>query len=184
MLKQSSKTTTQHVTTADLKAHLRVDGTDEDTYIAALCLAAQDFIERETGRDFQITTWEMYLPEFQDRIDLLNQPVIEVTDIKYYDESETLQTLDSADYHVMLSTNLASWVETVDEWPASYVRPDSVQISYTTGYDTLPPIYTHCVKLIVGAWFEHREEISDLKLVKLPLGVDRLLNLLSVVGYK
>ena len=41
---------TQLVTTADVKAHLRIDGTEEDALIAQYILAAQDAAETRTHR--------------------------------------------------------------------------------------------------------------------------------------
>jgi len=182
----SKDSTSQHVSTADLKTHLRIDGTTEDDYIASLCLAAQAFIEEDTGRDFSDSTVDGYLNDFPDRIELTKQPVKSVTHIKYYNSSNELTTLDSTNYHVMTPTNVAGWIEPIStvSWPATYERPDSVNIKYVVGYDTVPLTLKHCIKMLVGHWFENREEVTDGKAIQVPIGVERLLMQLCVVSYR
>lgn len=40
------------ITLAEVKMHCRIDGTDDDTLLEAIILAAEDFVASQTGLDF------------------------------------------------------------------------------------------------------------------------------------
>ena len=52
------------VSLADARAHLRVDGTDEDALIGGLIVAAREYAEGFTGRRFVTTDMELTLEQF------------------------------------------------------------------------------------------------------------------------
>jgi len=52
------------VTTAEAKAHMRVDTSADDTYIAALIAAATGMAELYTRRRLVRSTWCLYLDKF------------------------------------------------------------------------------------------------------------------------
>ena len=49
------------ITLQELKAHCRIDASDEDTYLEALILAARQYAENYTWRAFQTQTWRVTL---------------------------------------------------------------------------------------------------------------------------
>ena len=57
---------TEPIDLATAKLHCRVDGTDEDTLIAALIVAAREQAEHETGRALVTQTWEQVHDAFPD----------------------------------------------------------------------------------------------------------------------
>lgn len=178
--------TTLPVSVADMRDHLRVDHTSDDDYIEGLILSATRFVEAETGRDFTDATYDAYVPEFPGLdapIQLTKQPCSEVVHIKYYATDGTQQTWDSDNYHVMKPTNVAAWIAPIytTSYPASYTRPDAVNVKYVVSYSAVPKTLEHCLKLIVGSWYEHRESNTEAKISELPLGAERLMNQLKVI---
>ena len=51
-LVSTDSTATDIVSLSDMKLHLRIDGTSDDTYVTSLINSAVTYIEEESGRDF------------------------------------------------------------------------------------------------------------------------------------
>ena len=62
--------TTEPVTTAEAKTHLRVTSATDDVYIATLVKACRQKAESELQRSLITQTWEKTLDEFPDAITL------------------------------------------------------------------------------------------------------------------
>ena len=88
-------TVTELITTAQAKAHLRVDITDDDSLIAGLVTAARMHVEIQTGRSFAQHTYRADIANFHDVMVLPWRPVQSITNIKYYntDSPQVLTTL-------------------------------------------------------------------------------------------
>ncbi|NTE57208.1 hypothetical protein G6M78_19270 [Agrobacterium tumefaciens] len=52
------------LTLAEVKAHLRLDGSDEDALLAALIRTAREHLERVTGLCLLRQTWRLYLDQW------------------------------------------------------------------------------------------------------------------------
>lgn len=133
--------TTEPVTRAEAKLHLRLDDIGgshpDDALVDALITAARQYAEHYTGLALAEQTLEAALDEFPDKeyIDLPMPPVVSITSLKYTDESGVEQTLATTKY--ALSTyGLSRRVQlTYDsEWPDTRVINDAVRIRFLTGY--------------------------------------------------
>jgi hypothetical protein len=75
-----------------------------------------------------------------------------VTSVTYYDTDNSLQTLSSSNYSVLLSTDghgRVVWASTAT-LPSLYDRPDAVIVTFTTGYADLasvPPAAVQAMKV-------------------------------------
>jgi len=189
MLIQVDSTAQASPTTAELKTHLRVDGSLDDAYIADIKIAAIEYIEHETGRDYRNHTWDYNLASFPKNriaIEIPRSPALAVSSVKYWDDDGTQQTWSSANYVVTLPTYQPGIIEpiTTKSWPGSQCRVDSVTVRFTTGYSTVPEMFNHCVKLFVGSMYENREhEIVGTISSELKFGLHRLTDQLRTVGY-
>lgn len=153
------------ISLAEAKAHLRVDGDEEDAQIDALIAAATAEIDGKNGwlgRALCTQTWKFTLPEFPyGGIRLPLAPLRSITALKYYDTSGTLQTWDASNYQVLtdLEPGIVEPVYGV-WWPAVRCRRDAVQITYVCGYgapgDVLEVIRAW-MKLRVGLLYNSRE---------------------------
>lgn len=175
---------------SDAKIHLRLNITDgsEDSYITALIAAAQDLIQRETGIRFYADVYDQFWSNFPSNaqtLQLTRYPVASVTWIKYYDLSNTLQTWSTNSYISALPTNSPGWIEPVYNifYPVNVrPRPDSVNVRYTTGFTTIPLAAVQACKLLVGSWYENRENEAMLTR-EMSYGIDRLLRQMDCRGY-
>lgn len=201
------------VSTADLKTHLRILHDDEDAYIGALEDAAQKAIERYTGMALLTQTLRLTLERFPvaradyfssegfvgrsgGEITLPSPPVQSVTSIKYYNDANSLVTWSSDEWETDIYPD-SPWVPQFYPtrvrpaygytWPVTYDRLDAVQITYVAGRKAaadIPQQLAQVVRLMVGDWFENREEtVVGVGSNKIELGwVQRLLDPYRVNG--
>lgn len=152
------------LTTAELKAHLRVTHDLDDTYIDALQDAAVQAVQDYTFQQLLPATWKLLLNSFpDDEIQIEKLPVTEITNIKYYDIDNTEQTLAADDYTTEIRTSPAI-IEPVDSFPRTYNRYNAVEITFTAGYAdaaSVPDDIKHAIKLIVGNLYSYRDDLQQ-----------------------
>jgi len=168
----------------DAKAHLRVDGKDEDAYITDLCAAANDQLDGDTGwlkRALGQQSWRLVLDGFEhccrarrdarfnpQRIDLPLPPLQQVTAVKYLDGDGNEQTLDAVNYRAVNCGSEPSFIMPAagKSWPSHLSAPDAVRVEFTAGYGNeegmikLPRNIVAAMKLLVGQWYEQRMPIA------------------------
>lgn len=166
------------LTLAQIKAHLRILTSSEDTHIGTLQLAARQHIENITGRVMMARTLEIYLPEFRDEMLLPRPPLSSVTSIKYLDTSNTLQTLNASTYVVEPASFFGSvQLAYGKQWPNTYVHPRAVTIRFVAGAATaaeVPEEFKHAIKLLTAHWYYNREPTLE-KGQPLPHAIDALI---------
>ncbi len=130
--------TVEPVSVAEVQAHLRVDSDADEDLVAALAIAAREWCEMATGRQFCAATLRTQLSGFPDDgapIQLPRAPVSAVTGVTYLDGSGASQTLSASDY--VLAADLAPAEISLAAgatWPTTADRAASVTITYTAGY--------------------------------------------------
>lgn len=167
---------------AEAKSHLRVDHSDDDTYIADLVLAAQGWLDGfggVLGRALINQTWQEQLAGFAPRIPLLVGPVQSIINITYFDADETEQTL-STDVYRLLGGGRDYLVEKSGQvWPSTYARDDAVTITYVAGYgaaaNAVPAQIRQAARFLVGHWYEHREAAVSGPMTAMPLAVQSMI---------
>ena len=177
--------TSEPISSAEAKVHLRVTHTNDDTYIATLITAARRFAEESTNRRFVNQTWDMFTESgFPREIVVPYPPLVSVTSIKYYDCSNTERTLGTSYYEVVSACEPGRIKEAYGySWPNTLGgRYQNVTVRFLCGYGTatnaVPSDIQHAMKLLVGRWYEHREEISDGKtLSRVPVAAESLLRM-------
>lgn len=132
--------TDEPVTLAMVKQNCRleVNDTSQDGLLLLLLGAATDEFENQTSRQLCEGVWELVLPAFVAEAYLEKSPVQEVMSVKYYDESNVLQTMDAALYDVDVVDASAPGKVTFNELPATYERHDAVMIQFKAGYVKVP----------------------------------------------
>lgn len=167
------------ISLTEMKEHLRVVGNDDDTYIDGLTAAAVASLghDGELGRAIITTTIDEAL-QFPTRdVYLSILPVASLVSVTYYDGDNAEQTATLADFTLYKSDDWA-FVRS-DNWPSPYDRPDAITIQYVAGQDrgSVPENIIHAIKLVVGHWYQNRENASDVKLTEIPLAAGHLLGL-------
>jgi uncharacterized phiE125 gp8 family phage protein len=133
--------TVEPVTVAELKSHLRLDGSDEDPYLETLIETARMEAENYTGRQFVNATWSWVLDRFpcSSTFELPKAPLSSVTSITYTDDQgNTGQVWDASKY-------------IVDAPSGPYVVPGRVSLAYGQSYpNTYPQINVITILFVAG----------------------------------
>ena len=153
------------VSLADVKAHCRIDHSDDDTYIAGLIAAAVAFVDAqgELGRAMITQTWAQYESQAPGRVRLDMGPFIELVSVKFFDAAGSLQTATLADFEIRLHGDFVICKPKEDrEWPTADTREDAIKITYTAGYGAasdVPAGIKHALLMLIGHWYENREAV-------------------------
>ena len=158
-----------------VKAHLRVDGDEEDGYVGGLIAAAVSYLDGPRGvlgRCVQSQRWRLDMRDGWGGE--LKLPLPHASDI-----SAVLVDDDGQDQPLPVT------VRDCDPW--SIVRPDSgtsrpVRLSFTAGVpEDIAPSLQQAVLLIVGNWYLNREEVvTGTIATALPLSAQRILAPLKI----
>ncbi len=118
----------------EAKAHLRVDGTQDDTLIASLISGARQVAESLLGRAFITQTLRLLSDTAPERIFTLPRaPVQSVTHIKTYDDADVATTLSSSLYMLDLADSRIS-LRNNAQWPAVSRAINGFEVQYVAGY--------------------------------------------------
>lgn len=166
------------VSVADMKQHLRVDISDDDTLIQSLIAAATRAAEVATDRQLITATYQQKWDRFPPYLKLLRPPLQTVNFIKYIDTGGVLQTLETYRYNVSTSKQPAEvWPAFGYVWPPTRSIIECVTVEFVCGATEAPPAVIHAIKLMVGHWYENREETSEKQLYQIPLAARHLLGI-------
>lgn len=155
-------------TTVEAKAHLRVDFTDDDTYINSLCLAAKETIENYCNLKLMDTDIVQYCDIWEETKNLyfsptLNSGDVSVTSITYYDSDNAQQTWASTEYIVNKYAAPAEIALEINKtYPSISGRVGGIAVSYsvgTTASADIPDQLKQAALILIGNMYENRQEI-------------------------
>jgi len=201
----SSAASTDILTTAEAKTHLRVTHSAEDTYIGTLIKVATTFAEKYCASAFVDTTYKMTMENWQDvfvsnstpvggfyspytglsQILLPKSPISSVSSITYYDTDNAQQTWASSNYNVLNPENQKGFIEVADgsEYPSIYSRGNAITITFISGYGAaasdVPDTIKQAVLLIIGNLYEKREDMVH----RMPTSAEYLLEPFRIWEY-
>jgi uncharacterized phiE125 gp8 family phage protein len=180
-----SQPAVEPISLSEAKDHLRIDGTDEDTYLATIITAARRYCEQYCNRAFITQTWKQYPTVFTDGMKLSINPVQSVSSITYYDVDGASQTLASNQYQVDLSADICRVYEAVNvDFPdVQDEKINPITITYVSGYGDaatdVPMDIRHAIKFMIAHFFQNREGVNVMQSVSnipMPESVKVLLN--------
>lgn len=161
------------VSTADMKVHLRLNDTSEDSLLSDWIEAAALTFTHATGYVLTETAFKLYLDAWPDGgiVFIPRRPMKTITGVEYLDEAGNWQTLNG-------TTNDSKSV------PARIVLPSSlptlhatqvpkVRVSFTAGFtaaSSIPKSALVAVKLLVSHWYAQREAYGEVSLTEVPMG--------------
>lgn len=174
----------------EAKAHLRLDGDDERTYVEALVAAAQGWIEGPDGwlgRALGVQTLEVSLERFCPAFMLPILPVISIVEVRHRNAAGVEAVVPVENY--ALTGRVLSVVGGAT-WPSTGDFADAVTVRYLAGYGRMegageaaemvndaPAPIRHAILLLVGQWFAFRSNVAeDGRTVQLPFAVEALLS--------
>jgi len=184
-----------------VKVHLRVVGASEDAALTLIALAATDALQDYLGCAFTTTTYlwtrDAFAPGrsptddfwYEDRpsgprapvyLKLPFGPVQSVTHIKYLDDAGVLQTWSPSNYQLDTFYGRVAPVPGA-VWPTpARDRFSAVQIQFVAGFGatftSIPARVTLGLYMLIGHWFENREELQTFTLQHVPLGLFNLID--------
>lgn len=161
-LVRTTDATSEPVSLAELKDHLRVDDANSDTLIASLGVAAREVAETWTRRQFITAPYTFTLDRFpyqgydnyrfgappqaegsplyswcmhRNIIRIPVAPVLAVSSIAYIDTAGATQTLSASNYILDKLSEPARLTPAYSlTWPATQARINAVTISFTAGW--------------------------------------------------
>lgn len=173
--------TKQVVTLSDVQAHLRIDDDSaEDVLLMSYIAATTKYIENYLSRALITQTWDYFLDEFSNEIELPAPPLQSVTSVSYIDTDGNTQVLSGSVYDV--DTSVEPGVVRLaygQSWPAIRSTPNAVIIRFIAGYgDTETSIEApikQAALLLIGHFYENRESTAILTIKEVPMAFKSLL---------
>lgn len=159
------------ITLAEARVYMRSSETADDDMVTLLLTAATDLVEQWCDVAILQATYAAYYPEFpvsatlgtiNDILPLPRPPIVSVDTVTYYDDDNTLQTLDVANYFTVTGTPAAIAVTTTI---STYTRHDAICIEYTAGYDDSYVSVPEALRTAVGmtvAWLYDNPDTKEL----------------------
>lgn len=176
------------VSLTEVKSHLRVDTTDEDTYLNSLIKAATIYVERRQWRALITQTWDLVLDEFpeDDTITIPMPPLQSVTSITYTDNDGNTSTFSSDNYIVDTDSEPGRVVLKSDaSWPSDTLQEAAaVTVRFVAGYgdsaDSVPETTRIAILMLIANWYENREPVAlGTGVREMPFGLRALIDLES-----
>ncbi len=173
------------VTAAELKAHLRLNTTDEDALLSHFISAARQLFETLTDRAVITSTWSLHLDAFPRVLRLPRAPLQSVTWVRYYDQSDTQVTWDAANYSVDTKREPGRVVPKVwfPDWrifpvypPLSYKVSPKIEVRFVAGWSSVPALVKQAILLLAAHYFQRRDSHVEGKLDEVPLGFMSIVN--------
>lgn len=174
----------QPVSVADVKSHLKIDYTDDDTLLGSYIGAAVDFVEQYCARALMVQTIQIAYDCFPgtDRrnplqaLRLHQSPVRSVEELKYYDADNAEQTLTEGTDFVLDKITAPARITPAPgkSWPSTAARVGAVLVSVECGYTAatdVPAAIRQAILLLVGDMYEVRQDYPK----KMPTAAERLL---------
>lgn len=149
------------VSLEEAKSHLRLEGVDDDAYVAVLIAAARRRCEAYQSRAYITQTWDLYLDGFPaGDIRIPIAPLESVVSVKYKDTAGSMQTLDPSCYVVDTASEPGRISPACGQsWPSTYGEINAVEIRFVAGYGAAADVPEHirqAILMTVGDLYEHR----------------------------
>ena len=187
-LKRITAPTTEPLSLTEVKAHLRITHSDEDTLITSLIKVARQQAESITHRSIASAVYEFTIDDFpSDEIVLPMPPVESVTSIIYKDK-DSVETTWASDEWIFYNSEPAKIIPAYGkDFPSFTPYPiGAVKIRYTAGYKTtstdadliIPEEIKQALRLLVADYYEFREDLLSKGHIPktVPFGVIALLS--------
>lgn len=178
--------TSEPITLTEAKLHLRVDNDVEDTLISALIVAARLQVEFDTWRALMTQTRKLSLDntEVKTFTGITGSPIQSVSHVKYFDIDVVQQTMSTGSYEVnKLNEPTIIKLNTIPNMPDMM---NAFEIQFVCGYasaDLVPQPLKLAMLLLIGHWYEHREEVTVGNMKNIPSGYTSLISAYKLIFY-
>jgi uncharacterized phiE125 gp8 family phage protein len=180
------------VTLAEAKAHLRVDTSDDDTYIGTLITAAREWCEQYLDRTLVHTQWVMRFDKFPDSgiepVELPRPPMVmsgtaTAVTVTFTQEAGPTSTYSTSEYRVDRNATPGAILPIYGStWTPHRQDDNAISVTWWAGYgasgSSVPAAIRHAILMLVGHWYESRQAVIATGAVpqEVPYGVQSLLD--------
>lgn len=170
------------VSLAEAKAHLRLDGDDEDALVSSLIETARIHVERTLGLALLTQGWSLLLDRWPDApvLKFPLGPVQAVSAVEVAHADGGTQAFAPEHYFLDTASIPARLALTGSQpWPVPGRRMAGIGIAFTAGFGDgagdVPRPIRQALLLLVAHWFENREPVSLSAAVEVPATAAALL---------
>jgi uncharacterized phiE125 gp8 family phage protein len=169
-LRKITEPTSEPLTVAEAKQHLRVEHSDDDSIIENLITSAREYVETYLDCTLMLTQYKMMLDMFPAHIELPKSPLSTVSGydsviLTYTTDTEIKITLSSTEYRVdahavpaVLRTNYG------DSWPAHLADYNSIEVTFWAGYGStsasVPQRIRNAMLMLITHLYENRSSVQ------------------------
>lgn len=174
------------ISTADLKAFLRVTHSDEDSLIEAMRTAAVLHVEGMTNTRLGDRNVVFDYSEFPKRIELPIGPLVSIGSIQLATSDSSTITIDSSEYFITRGRN-PTVIEFTNVRSVFTDTFKALTINTVMGYTeaSIPAPMIHAIKLLVAHMYELRQpEVTGTITNKLKMGLEALLNPYRIISFR
>jgi uncharacterized phiE125 gp8 family phage protein len=167
------------VTLAELKSHLRIDASDEDTLLEGLIRVARAHLEAVTGVVSMTRGFRLLLDDWPrgEVVHLLRTPVQTVDAILLYDADGVEQNLDLSGLVLDGTAHPARLI--IRQRPRPGQSINGIEIEFTAGFGSgaeVPPELKRAIMIHAAHLHEFRGAVTpDMQPAAIPPGYDRLI---------
>ena len=184
----SGLSTADIVSTADLKAHLRVTHSDEDALIESLRDVAVNYVENMTNARLGDRASVIYYDALYSSFEVPVGPMTNDTHTLEYATGASTYTALTEGTHYYIDFNRTPARVTMISTPTAFTYAHSkMKLSCTIGYAEadVPAALVHAIKLLVSHMYELRQpEITGTISTLLKLGLEALLNPYRIISFR
>jgi uncharacterized phiE125 gp8 family phage protein len=155
------------VSLAEAKAHLRVDGSSEDTLIGSLIITSRLHVEAALGLALITQAWSYFIDTWPSgsELKLPLRPVESVTAVRLYAEDESIVTVPPESYLVDAAGAPPRLVrQGTLAWPLPRRTANGIEVALLAGYGAaaadVPAPIRQAILLLIAHWYEHREPVE------------------------
>ena len=171
--------TAEPLTLVEVKAHLRLDGAEEDTLLNGLVTAAREHLERQTGLCLMTQTLRLYLDEWPQGgvIQIARGPVQAIVNVMVHEADGTPVQVSLQD-HLLDGAGRPARLWLRDP-PAPGRLLNGIEIDFTAGFGTaatdVPDTLKRAMLTHVALMFTYRGAVALAdQPAAIPAGYDRL----------
>lgn len=174
------------VTLTELKAHLRIDHADEDSYITNLITAARELVESYIKKAliaqtyvWTLNSWRLDVDQSGKRfLNLPMGPLLSITSINTYDENDNVSLWAADQYYAAKSQNRL-YARAGVSWPDVTRVAEGIEITFSVGFGAnasdVPQGVKQALMQLAAHLYDTRTAVSQSTLKPIPLSVLDLL---------
>lgn len=174
------------VTLSEAKAHIRVDTSEDDTYIGTLITAARQWVEQYVDKALVDQQLVMRLDAFPYEIELPRPPMVTsgtatAVTLTYTLGDDTTAVLSASQYRVDRNSTPGVVRQLRDgSWPANLDDYNAIAVTWWAGHGatgaSVPAAIRHAMLMLIGHWYERRLVADAVSATEVPFGVRSLLD--------